>query len=211
MACSSAVCASLLPGYDDALVVEHPQSKQAWRAAVLARRRSLAPARRAAEAAAITAALADLAGESGRLAAYLPVGSEPGSPELPEELAERGVTTLLPVVSGEELGWAEYRGPGELTAGRFGTRHPHGPACRTAELAGVAVMALPAMAVDRTGNRLGKGGGYYDRALPCLPAGIRLLAVVRDVEVVTSLPTEPHDVRVHGVLTPGGGVRALPY
>ncbi len=201
--------ASPLPD-EDALVVEHPASKQAWRAAVLARRRSLAPERRAAEAAAITAALADLAGESGRLVAYLPVGSEPGSPELPEELAARGVTTLLPVVVGDELCWAEYRGAGELASGPFGTRHPRGAACRTAELAGVAAMALPAMALDRAGNRLGKGGGYYDRALPSLPAGVRLIAVVRDVEVVERLPSKPHDVPVHGVLTPGRGVRMLP-
>jgi 5-formyltetrahydrofolate cyclo-ligase len=67
------------------------------------------------------------------------------------------------------------------------------------------------MAVDRAGNRLGKGGGYYDRALPELPAGIRLVAVVRDVELVEGLPSEPHDVRVQAVLTPGAGLRLLPF
>jgi 5-formyltetrahydrofolate cyclo-ligase len=208
MAGSSVVFGTFLP--EDPLVVEDPASKQAWRAAVLARRRSLRPERRAAEAAAITTALAALAGEEARLAAYLPVGSEPGSPELPEELVARGVTTLLPVVVGDELGWAAYGGAAELASGPLGTRHPRGPTCPSAELTEVTTMALPAMAVDRAGNRLGKGGGYYDRALPHVPDAVRLVAVVRDVEVVDHLPTEPHDVRVHAVVTPGRGLRMVP-
>jgi 5-formyltetrahydrofolate cyclo-ligase len=70
------------------------------------------------------------------------------------------------------------------------------------------LVLVPALAVDHSGVRLGKGGGYYDRALSLSTGPV--VAVVRDEEFVPSLPAEPHDVRVDAVLTPGRGVVRLP-
>ena len=69
---------------------------------------------------------------------------------------------------------------------------------------------MPALAVDRRGVRLGRGAGHYDRSLVFAAAGVTLLAVVRDEELVERLPGEPHDVRMSGALTPGRGVLDLP-
>ena len=63
--------------------------------------------------------------------------------------------------------------------------------------------------LDRHGVRLGRGGGYYDRSLPLCRPDTRLVAVVRDAEVVDELPQEPHDVRVTHALTPRRGLIAL--
>ena len=65
------------------------------------------------------------------------------------------------------------------------------------------MILVPALAVDRSGVRLGRGGGYYDRSLPLRAPGARLIAVVRDDELVAELPGEPHDVRMTHALTPG--------
>ena len=61
----------------------------------------------------------------------------------------------------------------------------------------------------RDGVRLGRGGGYYDRALRHARPGAVLVAVVFDDEFVDGLPAEPHDRRVGAVVTPSGGWQTL--
>jgi 5-formyltetrahydrofolate cyclo-ligase len=67
---------------------------------------------------------------------------------------------------------------------------------------------VPALAVDRHGNRLGRGGGSYDRAL-ARATGLTV-AVLYDGELVDLLPVEPHDVPVNAVVTPRSGLVRLP-
>ena len=57
----------------------------------------------------------------------------------------------------------------------------------------------------RDGVRLGRGGGYYDRALRLARADAVVVALVFDDELVDELPAEPHDRRVTAVVTPSGG------
>ena len=57
--------------------------------------------------------------------------------------------------------------------------------------------------------RLGRGAGFYDRSLGERNARARLVAVVRDDEVLDELPAEPHDVRMTHAITPHGGLIAL--
>ncbi|WP_307846232.1 5-formyltetrahydrofolate cyclo-ligase, partial [Rhodococcus sp. CX] len=67
----------------------------------------------------------------------------------------------------------------------------------------------PALAVDRRGVRLGRGAGFYDRTLHLADPSARLIAVVRDEELVDELPEDPHDIRMTHALTPSGGLTAL--
>ena len=69
------------------------------------------------------------------------------------------------------------------------------------------MVLIPALSVDKTGVRLGRGAGYYDRTLVGLSAD--LVAVVYDEELVDSLPAGDHDVAVGWALTPGGGFQEL--
>jgi 5-formyltetrahydrofolate cyclo-ligase len=71
----------------------------------------------------------------------------------------------------------------------------------TAELAEATLIVLPALAVDRAGNRLGRGAGYYDRALAEMATALRV-AVVFDSEILPALPAEPHDVPVNLAVSP---------
>ncbi len=68
---------------------------------------------------------------------------------------------------------------------------------------------VPALAVDRAGVRLGRGAGFYDRSLPLADPAARLVAVVRDDELVDEVPAEPHDVRMTHALTPKRGLVEL--
>ena len=74
----------------------------------------------------------------------------------------------------------------------------------------LALVLLPALAVDGAGTRLGQGGGHYDRTLALLPSTRPgrpvLAAVVRDPELLPAgaLPREAHDVPVDAALTPSG-------
>jgi 5-formyltetrahydrofolate cyclo-ligase len=122
---------------------------------------------------------------------------------------------LLPVArtdaDGEHpvLWWAEYV-PGELVAAALGLREPARGLLDPATLARADLLLVPALAVDRTGVRLGRGGGFYDRALALCAPGTPLVAVVRDGEVLDALPAESHDVPMTHALTPTHGLIALP-
>ncbi len=145
------------------------------------------------------------------VAAYVPFGSEPGSPGFLDALLDRGVTVLVPVVpSGEPtaLDWVRYDGASSLVRGRWGLLEPDGTRLGSDAVEAASVIFVPAYAVDRTGVRLGRGAGYYDRTLPGLTADV--VAVVYDDEVVDSLPADEHDVPVGWVLTPEAGFRELP-
>jgi len=146
---------------------------------------------------------------AGSLAAYVSVGTEPGTRPLLERLAGSGVRVLLPVLLPDRsLDWASYDGAESLRLGEHGLFEPVGSRLGPAALCSVDVVVVPALAVDRAGRRLGRGGGSYDRALGQVPPGIPILAAVYAEEVLVRVPAEPHDRPVGGALTPTGAVRA---
>ncbi|MFD7848225.1 5-formyltetrahydrofolate cyclo-ligase, partial [Nocardia sp. NPDC059764] len=106
------------------------------------------------------------------------------------------------------LAWAEYTGTDGLHRGRFGLREPDGDPVADG-ISTASTILVPALAVDRRGVRLGRGAGYYDRSLNAARADARLIAVVRDDELVDRLPEESHDHRMGWALTPFGGLRRL--
>jgi 5-formyltetrahydrofolate cyclo-ligase len=68
----------------------------------------------------------------------------------------------------------------------------------------VDLIIVPAASVDRTGMRMGWGRGYFDRTLGSMEACPPVYAVIFDHELVDRVPTERHDQRVNGVVTPSG-------
>lgn len=185
--------------------------KAALRQQLLAARRSVADDVRAREARALNDYLRALLSTHDTVCAYVPVGAEPGSIDMLEVLSSKAARLLLPVArtSGDDtplaLQWGEYR-PGQLVTGRFGLLEPAQPWLPASALAEASLVLVPALAVDRTGVRLGRGRGFYDRSLTRRDPRTRLVAVVRDCELVDELPHEPHDVRMTHALTPGQGL-----
>ncbi len=191
------------------------QRKADRRRELLRRRRVRSDADRSAGAAALAAGLPGvLDAVAGAVCLHVPAGSEPGrAPDgavpLLDAARALGHRVLLPVTVGDApLDWAEYRDPGDLVPGPFGLVEPAGERLGPHVVGEADVVVVPALAADRSGTRLGRGGGHYDRSLP-LAAGARLIALVYDDELVDPLPVEPHDVRVHAVWRPRGGVLAV--
>ncbi len=177
-----------------------PSSKQQLRAEVLRRRRSLDTATLDRQ---LLDALAPVLAGARTVAAYAPLAREPGGPELPSVIAAQVSLLLLPLLRPDnDLDWAAYTGP--LPPGP-GLREPAGPRLGVDALVGADLVLVPALAVDRrTGVRLGRGGGSYDRALARVPAGTRVIALLYPGELLEGVPAEAHDRRVDAVLTPTG-------
>jgi 5-formyltetrahydrofolate cyclo-ligase len=192
--------------------VDIAAEKAAWRRRIRAARRARDPEVRARHAALLTEAALGLADRlDGPVCAHLPVGVEPWSAAGVEALREAGHEVLLPVVAdrGEPLDWARYEGPDGLVAGPFGLREPAGTRLGPEAVCRAGLVLLPALAADRSGVRLGQGGGFYDRTLPLVEASVPLVVVLDEGELVDALPAEPHDRRVTAALLPETGVTML--
>lgn len=146
------------------------------------------------------------------VAAYVSVGSEPGTLALLDALLARGVRVLLPaLLPDNDLDWAAYAGEGSVArvqhGGKMALFEPVGERLGPDAVASADAVLLPGLAVDARGMRLGRGGGSYDRVLARLErAGARpaLLVLLYDSEVVDSVPAEAHDRPVDAVVTPSG-------
>ncbi|MEU9475436.1 5-formyltetrahydrofolate cyclo-ligase [Streptomyces sp. NPDC048191] len=155
--------------------------------------------------------LPELAGAR-TVAAYVSVGSEPGTPALLDALRARGVRVLLPaLLPDNDLDWGEYAGPDSLARVQYGGKmalfEPSGARLGPDAVTAADVVLLPGLAVDARGMRLGRGGGSYDRVLARLEragARPRLVVLLYDTEVVAHVPAEAHDKPVHAVVTPSG-------
>ena len=142
------------------------------------------------------------------VAAYVSVSSEPGTGPLIEQLHATGRRVILPVLlPGNDLDWAAYTGPENLVSAGRGLLEPVGPRLGVDAIATADVVLCPGVAVDRTGMRLGRGGGSYDRALARVPVGTFVCTVLYDGEVVDHVPATEHDRRVSAVVTEQGLTR----
>jgi len=142
------------------------------------------------------------------VAAYVSVSTEPGTGPLLERLHAMGRRVILPLLLPDhDLDWAPYTGPEALMPGRRGTLEPGAPRLGPDALATADVVLAPGLAVDRTGMRLGRGGGSYDRALARVPVGTFVCVLLFDGEIVDAVPAADHDRRVTAAATPSGIIR----
>jgi 5-formyltetrahydrofolate cyclo-ligase len=191
-------------------------TKAALREQLLSTRRGVADEVRATEARMLSTHVELMVSRGSTVCAYVPVGTEPGSIELLDVLLRKAGRVLVPVARTSADGtpmplrWGEYR-PGGLTRGPWGLLEPPEPWLPESALAEAGLVIVPALAVDRHGVRLGRGRGFYDRSLAGRDPHARLIAVVRDDELVEELPAEPHDVPMTDALTPRRGAIALPF
>jgi 5-formyltetrahydrofolate cyclo-ligase len=184
-------------------------AKTEVRGTVLAARRSLPAEVRRRHAVRVQAELISLvrAARPAVIAGYVPMPTEPGGADLPEVLAGHG-RLLLPVLRNDlDLEWADFAGPGSLSGAPL--REPTGPRLGLAAVGEADLVVVPAVAVDRIGVRLGRGGGSYDRALARVRPDALVVALLYDGELVDQLPAEPHDARVGAVVMPSAGVVRL--
>ena len=187
--------------------------KAALRRRLLAGRARLSPDQRAAAARALRDAVLELpqVQMAGTIAAYYSLTSEPDTHGLVYALWKRGGYVLLPLLRPDaDLDWASYEGPDSLRPGPRGLAEPGEPPRGMDAVARADLVLVPALAVDRGGVRLGRGGGSYDRALARVAPGIPTIALLYDGELLDEVPADDHDQRVRLVARPSAGITRLP-
>lgn len=208
------------------------QGKASTRRAAYARRRAVTPDERRQAGLALaphaTALYAPL-NPGSTVAAYPSMGTEIETRPLLTALLAARLRLIVPVLgAGRDVGWGELPAldalrdvpalhaagqtirmdrPTHPAAGHMTRRpqEPQGPVLGLDALRQASLIIVPALMVDRDGTRLGRGGGWYDRALRCRAAGAPVVAVCWPWEVRDDpLPREPHDLPVDAALTPRG-------
>jgi 5-formyltetrahydrofolate cyclo-ligase len=187
--------------------------KAALRRRLVAGRARLTPDQRAGAGRALRDAILELpeAQMAGTIAAYYSLASEPDTHGLVYALWKRGGYVLLPLLRPDaDLDWASYEGPDSLRPGPRGLAEPSEPPRGLDAVARADLVLVPALAVDRGGVRLGRGGGSYDRALARVGPGIPTIALLYDGELLDKVPADRHDQRVRLVARPATGITRLP-
>jgi 5-formyltetrahydrofolate cyclo-ligase len=187
--------------------------KAGLRSRLLAARLELPAQQRANAARAIRDAVLDAPQTqmAGTVAAYVSIGTEPDTRGLLFALWKRGSYVLLPILRPDnDLDWASFEGPESLVPGPHGLLEPGQPPRGPGAIASADLVIVPALAADRQGRRLGRGGGSYDRALARVGAAVPTIALLYDSELLDELPAGPHDQPVRAVARPAEGITPLP-
>ncbi|GAA3515455.1 5-formyltetrahydrofolate cyclo-ligase [Aeromicrobium panaciterrae] len=180
-------------------------SKDELRGELLRRRRDMTEAVRteAAEAIALHLLAAPVISTARRVACYVSMATEPGTAPLIAGLMARGVEVVVPLsLADGTLDWVTYDPAAPTTVTPLGIAEPDGEPLGASALDDCALIVVPALAVDHAGHRLGRGAGYYDRALA--ETTRPLCALVFTHELLESVPHEPHDIPVSMAATPNG-------
>ncbi|USR79238.1 5-formyltetrahydrofolate cyclo-ligase [Arcanobacterium pinnipediorum] len=138
---------------------------------------------------------------------YVSLPDEPPTGPVLDALAAAGKTILLPKLGpGLTRAWAEYRGKSDLAQLAPGRPlEPSGPALPQDVLADVDAMVIPGLAISASGQRMGQGGGWYDRVLKTDNLTSRIGQMVFPWEFFTTdLPQNELDVLIPYVLLPSG-------
>lgn len=140
--------------------------------------------------------------QNANIAAYNPLPSEPGAVDFAEQLRAHARRVFVPLsLPNGVLGWAECD-PALTQRGALGITEPSGPRFTSRVLNSCGALLVPALGVDASGIRIGKGAGYYDRALA--HTSVPAAAIVYDDNIVERVPHDAHDAPVQAVITPSG-------
>lgn len=136
------------------------------------------------------------------VACYAAWGTEPGTDNLRKKLIGLGKRVYLPVITSDtQMLWGLDQPP--YSENRFGIPEPE---ISDFELGSATAIILPALCADLSGVRLGRGAGYFDRALEDIPAhqlgGPIRIALLFDDEVLPSVPSDIHDQLIDLIVTP---------
>jgi 5-formyltetrahydrofolate cyclo-ligase len=180
-------------------------SKRRLRARTLAARDAIAAREHAEHSRAIATAIAARADfrAAKTLLLTLPVGSEWDSARLFDAAAGHDRSLALPRVDAStrmlELCVVADRGH-DVAPGYRGIPEPL-PHCARIDPAQIDWVLVPGVAFDRDGNRLGYGGGYYDRLLPLLAPAAPRVAGAFELQLVERVPAAAHDLRIDAIVT----------
>lgn len=136
------------------------------------------------------------------LLVYVSAGNEVDTRGLIEQFLALGKRVCVPKFdeAAEQYIASELRDfHAELAEGKFKILEPKPEAIRPIESARLQALLIPGLAFSNTGNRLGRGLGYFDRILRTAPG--TKIALAYDFQILSEVPTADHDVRMDFIIT----------
>lgn len=124
-------------------------------------------------------------------------------PHLLPALNEQGVRSTCFQIDSGELRPRQIKSMDDLQRGQMNVWEPKSH-CQPVEIAALDLILVPGLAFTRDGLRLGRGGGYYDRLLTHPQCKAQRIGIAFEAQIVESIPVEPHDQRVHQIITESG-------
>jgi 5-formyltetrahydrofolate cyclo-ligase len=183
------------------------RAKRALRLEVLGRRDALQLQEREAMSAAIVSRLLRIPelSEASVVMAFWSFGSEVDMAPLIDRLHEGGKMVALPRVEGADVVPIAYRPGDAVRSTGFGASEPvEGRELDEAEL---ELVVVPGVAFDRSGGRVGYGGGFYDRLIARLRVGVPTIGVAFSLQLVPEVPAGGMDRRIDAIVTERGVIR----
>ena len=147
-----------------------------------------------------------------RVAGFWPNDGEVDLTALFARLWSTGARVYLPVIAGPRLWFAPFRPDTAFADNRFGIPEPRVARGEACPLLALDLVLMPLVAFDHEGNRIGMGGGYYDRTFAWRRhrqalRGPRLLGTGFGFQCRDALPPAPWDVPLDGAVTDEGVYR----
>ncbi len=183
--------------------------KKKIRARLLRKRDSIPPELKVQKEAAIEKRLFELEEfkRATRLMAYVSFRSEVDTTRFLQDVINSGKKLVLPAVDSRHkvLRLYEIKETSELEYGYMGILEPGVREDRAVALSDVDLVIIPGAGFDLKGNRLGYGGGYYDKLLSLSPGPQSpphlLVALAFEEQIVDEIPSEPHDIKMDIIIT----------
>lgn len=194
------------------------QIKREVRARGLSLRDALSPAERKKYSREIVEKVIGLEGyqNAAALLVYMNFRSEVETGTLIETALRDRKTVFAPAVSGQEMEFFRIRSLTELKSGYQGIPEPPQEAEASYRVwagqrenaSARTLLCMPGAAFDRKRNRIGYGGGYYDRYLSALLTGqgegqcdVETIALAFSCQILAEIPGEPHDLQPGKIVT----------
>jgi 5-formyltetrahydrofolate cyclo-ligase len=177
--------------------------KKEFRRFMQQRRSALSKKEREAKSRFIANALFDqeLYKSADNIVIYYPFGSEINTLYIIDDALKNGKKIILPKVRNNELQLCYVKDLKiDLVEGAFGIMEPKAT-CKVARLEDIDLIVLPGTCFDRKMNRIGYGGGFFDRILARMPAATSKIALAFDIQVLDFIPNEEFDKKVDLIIT----------
>lgn len=181
---------------------DHAERRRAMRRELRQRRAALSPEEQAAVSAAVESQLAKIAAlsRSSVVGGYRAIRGEVDIDAALSRLHDDGAMVTVPRVSGDHMDFLPWTSGSETITGSFGIDEPING--EPVQFSRHDVVLVPLVAFDETGQRLGQGGGFYDRVIAAAGAARPLLiGVAHAFQQVRSVPVEAWDMPLDAVVT----------
>ncbi len=134
--------------------------------------------------------------------AYYPFRSEIDTRIIIRDAISRGKKIALPRVGDDNLELFYIKNLEEdLEPGSYDIMEPIPSRCQRAEPSRIDLVIVPGVGFDREHNRLGYGGGFYDRLLNSIPGNAPRIALSFDLQVIDKVPVSGHDLKIDMLIT----------